>query len=127
MSRFGRRAVVFLVTLTVWGLGSPPVFGTGQQERAFTVVVQNRQVAPDKRVVRVQQGDTVILRLISDETVTLHLHGYEREQVVTAGVPAELTFQATATGRFPITAHGFGAQTYERGETPLAYVEVLPR
>ena len=129
MSGSGCRAVVFLVCLTAWGVESPPVLAAGEQERTFTVLVQNRQVARGQEVIRVQQGDMVSLRWISDETARLHLHGYEREQVVKAGVPATLTFHATATGRFLISAHGFGAQASagQHGETPLLYVEVLPR
>ena len=129
MSQPGRLPLTLLLLLTGWWLGAVPGLTADSQERTFTVIVHNRQVAPDTKVIRVQQGDTVTLRWISDETVALHLHGYDIATLVKAGVPTALRFTAHATGRFPISAHGFGAQAYGtvQSETPVVYVEVLPR
>jgi hypothetical protein len=129
MSQPGRLPITLLLLLLGCWLGAVPVLTADPQERTFTVIVHNRQVAPDTKVIRVQQGDTVTLRWISDETVTLHLHGYDIAALVKAGVPTALRFIAHATGRFPISTHGFGTQAYGtvQNETPVVYVEVLPR
>jgi hypothetical protein len=66
---------------------------------------------------------------LSDETATIHLHGYDIEQVVKPGVSTVFTFKAYATGRYPITVHSFGEPSPGKAkeETPLVYLEVLPR
>ncbi|HEX9585364.1 MAG TPA: hypothetical protein VGB36_12755 [Gammaproteobacteria bacterium] len=38
----------------------------------------------------------------------LHLHGYDLEIHVRPDEPAAMVIKATATGRFPITSHGWG-------------------
>jgi hypothetical protein len=61
--------------------------------------------------------------------VAIHLHGYEIEKVIKPEAPLTFSFKAHATGRFPISAHGFSAQAYGggHGDTVLVYLEVLPR
>ena len=80
---------------------------------------------------RVVQGDRIELRWTSDEVATLHLHGYEVEATVAPGAPATMVFEAYATGRFPIVAHGFGksggSTTTPQREKTLLYLEVHPR
>ncbi len=102
-------------------------FAAGSQEQQFTITVQHRQVPRKQRVIRVRQGQRVWIRWISDETITLHLHGYDLEKTVKPGVPTIMRFTAYATGRFPISAHGFGTRVHSKREIPLVYVEVLPR
>lgn len=111
-----------------------PALGTADSP-TFDLEIRARKVVGTSRTVRVKQGDTVTLRWTTDETVAVHLHGYDIEQVITSGAVAELAFKAHATGRFPITAHGFGdharpgghAHTGGHGESTLVYIEVLPR
>jgi FtsP/CotA-like multicopper oxidase with cupredoxin domain len=118
-----------LVALTVLCLGALPAFGTEAQEPTFTLEVRGRKVVSPAGPIRVKQGDTVTLQWITDEPVAIHLHGYEIEQVVKSEAPLTFSFKAHATGRFPITAHGFGAQAHGggHGDTVLVYLEVLPR
>jgi hypothetical protein len=61
--------------------------------------------------------------------VSIHLHGYDIEKVITPEAPTTFNFTTYATGRFPITAHGFGAHAHGGGheEAPLLYLEVHPR
>jgi hypothetical protein len=77
----------------------------------------------------VKQGDTVTLRWTADEPVAIHLHGYEIEKTIKPEAPTVFSFKVHATGRFSITAHGFGAQAHGggHGDTVLIYLEVLPR
>jgi hypothetical protein len=118
--------LVALMVLCVWAL---PVFGVDAQAQTFTLEVQGRKVVGLAGPIRVKQGDTVTLRWSTDEPVALHLHGYEIEKVIKPEAPMTFSFKAHATGRFPITAHGFGAQAYGggHGDTVLVYLEVLPR
>jgi len=75
-----------------------------------------------------QHGDAVRIRWRSDEAVDLHVHGYDLLVRVEADAPTETAFEARATGRFPVTSHGFGS---ERGGhahgAPLLFIEVHPR
>jgi len=87
-----------------------------------------RARAADRKVVRVKQGETVVLRWTSDEDAELHLHGYDITAEIKRDHPVVMAFQAYATGRFPITAHGFGADHSDHGGEPtLIYLEVLPQ
>jgi hypothetical protein len=124
-----RQKYARLVPLTVLCLGAILACGVYAQEQTFTIEVQGRKVAGTAGPIRVKQGDTVALRWITDEPVAIHLHGYEIEKVIKPEAPITFSFKAHATGRFPITAHGFGVQAHRggHGDTVLVYLEVLPR
>ena len=57
-------------------------------------------MTPDE--ISVDEGDAATLRITSDEPLEFHLHGYDLEADVEQDEPAELTFDATITGRFDI-------------------------
>ena len=79
-------------------------------------------------LIRVQQGDWVRLRFVSDRPIVLHLHGYDIERKVEAGAIAEMTFLARAAGRFPVEEHRpSAAGGHSHGDAPLVRVEVYPR
>jgi heme/copper-type cytochrome/quinol oxidase subunit 2 len=124
--RWHGRVLALILCL---GLSLVAVPTTRAETQTFNLEIRARKVVGTTRTLRVKQGETAILRWTTDETVALHLHGYDIEQVVMPGTPAELTFKAHATGRFPITAHGFGGHGHKgaHDETTLAYIEVLPR
>ncbi len=103
--------------------------------------IENRQVKGDLNEsssqsvsltkVAVRQDDWVEIYWHTDETVSLHLHGYDIEQVIKAGGTAMMQFRAHATGRFQITAHRFGEPSTEEDHgsghhTALLYFEVHP-
>ena len=93
------------------------------ETRVVDLTIRTGTLAADERVIRVSQGDTVTLRWTSDRVLTLHLHGYDIEQRMTVGTPAEMRFVARATGRFAIEVHaGPGGR-----EATLGYLEVHPR
>lgn len=93
------------------------------EPKAIDLVIRGRSLSPEQRVIRVQQGDAVTLRWTSDQTLTLHLHGYDVERRVAPGAAATMSFTAHATGRFPIEVHA----SEGRRETTLGYLEVHPR
>jgi protein SCO1/2 len=95
------------------------------EERTFNLTIEKRKVKRDTRTVRVKQGEKVTLRWSTDETVALHLHGYDIEKTLKSREVVEMSFKAHATGRFPIEAHGFGGKKDK--PVVLLYLEVLPR
>jgi FtsP/CotA-like multicopper oxidase with cupredoxin domain len=101
------------------------------QTGTIDVEIHDRKVTGE-RVIRVKQGDTVRLKWSTDETVELHLHGYDIETEATPDKPAVMSFTARATGRFPVTSHGFGEhhesrEHHRHGAEALLYIEVYPR
>lgn len=107
------------------------------QKASIDVELKNRKVAGE-RVFRVKQGDEVRVRWSADEEVDIHLHGYNIQKKIVPGQPTEWRFQARATGRFPITSHGYAkdkkkAKKSGHGhgaphkESALIYIEVHPR
>ncbi len=99
--------------------------------RTFDLRIEQRRLAGSADTLRVVQGERIELRWTSDEVTTVHLHGYDLETAVSPGAPAAMSFEAYATGRFPIVAHGFGKRgaspTATRQEKTLLYLEVYPR
>jgi FtsP/CotA-like multicopper oxidase with cupredoxin domain len=94
-------------------------------QRAIDVRIENRKVVAPMAAIRLTEGDTVELRWTSDEPVELHLHGYDLKIQIRPDAPAAMVVEATATGRFPITSHGWGAGGH--GHDALTYLEVYPR
>ena len=103
--------------------------GDESQARRFDLEIRARKLVATSRPLEVKQGETVTLSWTTDETVEFHLHGYDIEQRVTPDKAVVVTFKAYAAGRFPITAHGFGAHAHKGGheELVLAYLQVQPR
>jgi heme/copper-type cytochrome/quinol oxidase subunit 2 len=87
------------------------------QEKTFDLAIENGTMTPSE--ISVTEGDHVNLRITSDRPLEFHLHGYDLEQEVEAGEPAEISFDATMTGRFAIEDHNT--------ETELGALLVQPR
>jgi hypothetical protein len=98
-------------------------------ELTFDIKIERGRVPDTMRLIRVNEGDAVKLRLTSDQPIVLHLHGYDIEKRVAAGAITELAFTAYATGRFPIHVHAQGAAAgaHAHEDAPLATIEVYPR
>lgn len=99
----------------------------GMEPTILDVTIADRKVTSESTL-RVTEGDVVELRWTADEAVELHLHGYEIAVQVPAGGTATMDFTAVATGRFPVSHHGFGAKMgQEHSHRPILYLEVLPQ
>ncbi len=113
------RACVCILLVAAWvgacGDGGKAV------RREFELSVRGGALAAEQRLIRVRQGDDVILHWSTDEPVTIHLHGYEIERDLRPGTPTTVWFVARATGRFPITRRRRGE------EHALGHLEVYPR
>lgn len=85
----------------------------------FEIAVEKGRRVSGPEVLQVQEGAQVVLRLTSDASDELHLHGYELTLKVWPGATAELAFSADRTGRFEYELH--------RAHTALGAIEVRPR
>jgi hypothetical protein len=79
-----------------------------------------RNVTASNNTIRFSQGDQVKIRWKTDETVKLHLHGYDIKATAQPGQSVSMNFLAHTAGRFPVTAHDFGHST-------MIYLEIYPR
>ncbi len=108
------------------GLWASNAWAEGSTERVFELKIEAGKVAPDKRTLRVTQGDTVRLRWTTGARTVVHLHGYDIENEVVPGRVTEFHFRAHATGRFPVNVHRQGSGSSHHGPA-LAVLEVHPR
>lgn len=119
MTTMQRQPHILLLILIVLGLSSASLATAASQ--TFDLAIRDGKVAGTTGPLQVKRGDEVTLRWRSDTRLSIHLHGYDLEQVVAPDTPGELSFTAYAAGRFPITVHGSGNH-----EDVLVYLEVLP-
>ena len=99
-------------------------------QKFFELTIARGSVPPTQRLIKVEKGDALNLRITSDAPGELHLHGYRLAAKLVPGRPAELTFTAYATGRYPFEWHAAGeasANGAHRRSAPLATLEVQPK
>jgi hypothetical protein len=119
----GRAAIVLLGVVLLCGAVAA---------REFEIGIRDRRVEGSASTLRVKRGETVVLRFRTDEAVSLHVHGYDLHVKLSPASPASTRFEAKVAGRFPITAHEFGAAADPKArpqsprEVTLLYLEVLP-
>jgi hypothetical protein len=122
-NRDSTRIAVLLTALLVL-----PFTFTQATEQVFDVRIKQREVVQPDKLVRVVEGDTVTLHWQTDESVALHLHGYDISLNVEPDGPVTMRFEATVSGRFPVTSHGFGGGEGQRhGHDALLYIEIYPQ
>lgn len=93
------------------------------EPRMFELRLANGALSLEQDSIRVTEGDQVTLKWSSDLPVQLHLHGYDIKQSAGPEKPGAMTFEAYATGRFPISIHGGDGHDHK----PVLYLEVYPR
>lgn len=101
----GLLLLLLLVLVGLFFLLRPDSPGStgGSQEQTFDLAINDGAMSPEE--ISVSEGDRVNLRITADEPLEFHLHGYDLEEEVEPGEPAELSFDATTTGRFEIENH----------------------
>jgi hypothetical protein len=108
---------------------SPSQVSSSEAER-FSIVIRGRSVDGPHRTIQATQGTMLELAFAADETVELHLHGYDRHLTIRPGEEAVMRLDAKLAGRFPIEAHRFGGSvggSPPRGHVVLLYLEIHPR
>lgn len=88
-------------------------------KEVFDLVVKDGKLESGQSVMQVHQGEQVVLRISSDASDELHLHGYDLHAQITPEENAVLEFSANRTGRFTLELH--------RANTELGALEVYPR
>ena len=87
-------------------------------EKVFSIRVANRKVMGDS-ILKVSQGDFVTIRVTSDVSDELHLHGYDKSLDLEKGVEGSISFIADTTGRFEFELEKSGLE--------LGVLEVTPK
>jgi FtsP/CotA-like multicopper oxidase with cupredoxin domain len=100
-------------------------FAQETSQRVIEARIENREMVAPGEAIRITEGDVIELVWTSDEATELHLHGYDLEIHIRPNEPAMMVIEAYATGRFPITSHGWGEGGH--GHDALTYLEVYPR
>ena len=77
------------------------------------VSIQNREMTPKN--ISVKEDDTLTLNIISDESGTIHIHGYLIGQKIEKNEETKLRFDTDATGQFNIAFH-IGEADLSNGE-----------
>ena len=121
-----------MLTRSLLGLvicSASSVFAADAPEKSFNLTIVRGAVSAEQRVLKVEKGDAVRMRVTSDTPGELHLHGYRLAAQLTPGTPAALAFTAYATGRYPFEWHGAGAAAKPGAHhaPPLAAIEVRPK
>ena len=100
-----------------------------QQPKVLDLEIKQGRFALDKNTVRVTEGDRLELRITSDRSGELHLHGYDVPIKLMAGKASVTVVDLKVAGRFPITSHGFEGDTAHkhRDHNTILYLEVYPR
>lgn len=97
-------SVLALLAITMLALAA--ACGGGDPENlTFDVTIRDGNWDVDSGIIRVKQGDTVTINLVSDAAGELHLHGYDVLHDVSPDAASTLEFVADATGSFAITLH----------------------
>lgn len=100
---------------------------SAESKNTYSVKISKRQVV-GKNKIQIFYGDTITLLWQTDENVELHLHGLDIKKTVITDKITPMLIKARATGRFPVTSHGFsGEKKHTHGKGALFYIEVHPK
>ena len=83
---------------------------TGAADQRIEVQVSGGRVHGDTGRVPVAAGSHVTLVVTSDVADEVHVHGYDVEQELSPGQPAEIVLDATIPGVFEVELHEAGTQ-----------------
>jgi hypothetical protein len=129
ISQATKLFAIGLIGLTAFGLLGPRSEVFSAEPARFSIVIQGRKVDPAQETIRVIQGAALELEFTADETVELHLHGYDQHLIVQPGSVAVMRLDANIAGRFAVEGHRFGsgAGGGRSRHRVVLYLEVHPR
>jgi hypothetical protein len=95
----------------------------------FEIPIVKDRVPSALRRIKVREGDRVILVWTAEESMTVHVEGYDIVATVLPGKPATMEFDARRTGRFPIHGHASSGASggHGHGHRALSHIEVHPK
>ena len=85
---------------------------------ATVIHLVNGQPVGGKRKISVKRGDTIRLKVTSDEAGEIHVHGFDLEKETAPGAPARFMFKADIEGRFEVESHPSATQIAEISVNP---------
>ena len=113
-----RRVRILVMALVAVGLLLiAACSGSAPETVEFNLDIRDRALDQESPVIRVKNGDTVVLLITSDEAGTIHLHGYDLEDELGEEGVTRMEFVANLEGRFAMAVHPGSAGT--RMTTPI--------
>ena len=93
--------------------------GSAPKTVEFNLDIRDRALDQDSPVIRVKNGDTVVLFITSDEAGTIHLHGYDLEDELGEEGVTRMEFVANLEGRFAMAVHpgSGGGHAHDNSDT----------
>ena len=93
--------------------------GSAPETVEFNLDIQDRTLDQESPVIRVKNGDTVVLFITSDEAGTIHLHGYDLEDELGEEGITRMEFVANLEGRFAMAMHpgSGGGHSHDNSDT----------
>jgi hypothetical protein len=89
------------------------------QPNTYELVVQNKKLTSGPALIKVYEGESVTIKITSDEQEEFHIHGYDNSVELEPDIQATLNFSANLSGRFPYEL--------ELSKTELGAIEVQPK
>ncbi len=99
------------------GAQSPPASSPGN--RVFELGLKNGRLVSGPAVLQVKAGDRITLKIASNNSEELHVHGYDLRLRLKPEEVVNLDFTANRTGRFGLELH--------RAHAELGALEVYPQ
>lgn len=124
-ARLALAVLAVLVCAGLWFIFRPPATppaaaaAAAPTAKAFEFVLRDGKRVSGPESFRVRQGEQVTLRIDSNASDELHIHGYDLKLAIKAGEPATLQFAAARSGRFGIELH--------KHHSELGALEVYPK
>lgn len=101
-------------------VASPSADSTTQLNAGnFELVIKDKRLVSGPETLKVTEGDTVTIKIISDEDEEFHIHGYDNSVDLEKDRQAEVTFTANLTGRF--------VYELENSKVDIGALEVSPK
>jgi len=98
------------------------------ETRAFDINIKNGVIPSADRLMRVQKDDQITWRIESDLDGELHIHAYQIDLSIKAGVKTTHSFKAFATGRYRVEWHPEMKRVKgTHHQDSLALLEVFPK
>jgi hypothetical protein len=88
------------------------------RQEVFEINIQNGKIVSGSALLQAHEGDEVPLKIVSDRSDEVHLHGYDLDAHIAPGETATLAFTTGRTGRFGLEMH--------QARIELATLEVYP-